>query len=260
MLAKSVLTRIPCQPPRTDAEAVGWAMVWAPLVGAIVGAIAAGVFTLVRLPLEYGSSRLLPAVFAFAAIALVTGGLHLDGLADSADALGVRGDPEAKRAAMKTPGVGAFGVAAVLFVILADIAALNVAGDYRLAVATLVTGCVSGRLAVTWSCRPSVRAATDTGLGAWVAGTVPVRRALFASAYAVVVVGGWAALWCRHHPLPAVAVACGALVAGVIGGEATRRLVVRRTGGLTGDVLGAVIECGAMTAYVVVALAARATS
>ena len=259
-LAKSVLTRIPCRPARTDPDTVGWAMTWAPLVGALVGAIASGVFTLVRLPLEYGASRLLPAVLAIAATAVVTGGLHLDGLADSADALGVRGDEDAVRAAMKTPGVGAFGVAAVLFVVVADVAAINLAGGYRLAVTGLFTGCVAGRLAVTWSCRPSVRAASDTGLGAWVAGTVPGRRAALATAYAVAVVGGWAALWRRDDPLPAVALACGALVAGAIVGEATRRFVVRRTGGLTGDVLGAVVECGALAAYVAVALGARAVS
>lgn len=235
-------------------------MTWAPLVGALVGAIASGVFTLVRLPLEYGASRLLPAVLAIAATAVVTGGLHLDGLADSADALGVRGDEAAVRAAMKAPAVGAFGVIAVLFVVLSDVAAINVAGGYRLAVTALLTGCVSGRLAATWSCRPNVRAATDTGLGAWVAGTVPIRRAVLATAYAAVVVGGWAALWRRDDPMPAVALACGALFAGVVVGEATRRFAVRRTGGLTGDVLGAVVECGALAAYVAVALGARAIS
>ena len=260
VLAKSLLTRIPCRPSRTDPEAVGWAMTWAPLIGAIVGGIGSAVFTLVRLPLDGGASRLLPAVLALAAIALATGGLHLDGLADSADSLGVRGNPAAVRVAMKSPGVGAFGVGAVLFVVLADVAAINLAGGYRLAVTALLTGCVAGRLAVTWSCRPAVRPATDTGLGAWVAGTVSIRRAVLATAYAAVVVGAWAALWCRHAPLGPVALAVGALVAGVVAGEATRRFVVRRTGGLTGDVLGAVVEVGAMTAYVVVALGARAAT
>lgn len=254
-LAKSVFTRFPCRPARTDPEAVGWAMTWAPLAGLVIGAIASGVFTLARLPLDDGSSRWLAAILAVASIAVVTGALHLDGLADSADALGVRGDADAVRAAMKSPGVGAFGVVAVVFVVLTDAAAVNVACDHRLAVTALVAGAVGGRLAVTWSCRPSVRAATDSGLGAWVAGTVPVGRALFATAYAIVLVGGWTALWRHDDPMRALVVAWGALAAGVVGGELVRRLVVRRTGGLTGDVLGAVVECGAMTTYVVVALA-----
>lgn len=259
-LAISVLTRIPCGTTRADRDTAGRAMFFAPLVGAAVGAIASGVFTLARLPLEYGSSRLLPAVAALAAVALVTGGLHLDGLADSADALGIRGDHDAVRAAMKAPGIGAFGATALVFVLLADAAAVNVAGGYRLAVTALVTGCVAGRLAVTWSCRPSVPAASGTGLGAWVAGTVPIRSAVAATAYAAMVVAGWAALWRRDDPLPAVALACGALAGGLVAGEAMRRFVVRRTGGLTGDVLGAVVEIGAMTSYVVVALAARAAT
>lgn len=259
-LAKSIFTRIPCRPARADADAVGWAMTWAALVGAIIGAIAAAVYTLARLPLPSWSTRLLPAALAVAATAVISGGLHLDGLADSADALGVRGDHEAVRAAMKAPGIGAFGAAALALVLLVDVSAISLAGDFRLAVTALVTGSVAGRLAVTWACRPGVTAATDTGLGAWVAGTVPARRAAFATAYALVIVGGWAALWRRHDPAPVVALAAGAVVAGVVGGEAVRRFVVRRTGGLTGDVLGAIVECGAMTAYVVVALAAHAAT
>ena len=254
-LALSTLTRIPCGP--SQAAPAGKALAWAPLVGAIVGGIACIVFTLVRLPLASYESRLLPSALAVAAIALVTGGLHLDGLADSADALGVRGDTGAVRAAMKAPGVGAFGVTALAVVLLVDVAAISLAADYRLAATALVTGCVAGRLAVPWSCRPSVRAATDTGLGAWVAGTIPVRLAIASSAYAAVVVGAWAALWRRDDPGPVVGLACGALLAGVISAEGVRRIVGRRTGGLTGDILGAVVECGATTAYVVMALAAR---
>jgi adenosylcobinamide-GDP ribazoletransferase len=259
-LALSVLTRIPCRPARTDPAAVGAAMACAPLIGAMVGGLGSVAFTLARLPLAPGASRLLPAVLAVATIAVVTGGLHLDGLTDSADALGIRGGTDEVRAAMKAPAVGAFGVAVLVFVILVDVTAISLAGGYRLAVTALVTGCVAGRLAVTWSCRPSVHAAADTGLGAWVAGTVSIRRAALSSAYAVVVVGGWAALWRRDDPVPAVALACGALAGGVAAGEAVRRLVERRVGGLAGDVLGAVVECGAMAAYVVVALAARAIS
>ena len=259
-LAKSIFTRIPCQPARTDAAAVGWAMTWASFIGAIIGGLASAVYTLARLPLPSWAPRLLPAALALAAIAAVSGGLHLDGLADSADALGVRGDQDAVRAAMKAPGIGAFGAVALVLVLLIDVSAISLAGDYRLAVTALVTGSVAGRLAATWSCRPSVPAATRTGLGAWVAGAVPARRVMAATAYAAVIVGGWAALWRHHDPWPVVALACGALVAGVIAGEAVRRLVVRRTGGLTGDVLGAVVECGAMTAYVVVALAGHAAT
>jgi adenosylcobinamide-GDP ribazoletransferase len=240
--------------------AVGSAMAWAPLVGAMVGGLGCAAFTLARLPLAPWSSRLLPAALAVATIAIVTGGLHLDGLADSADALGVRGDSATVRAAMKSPGVGAFGVTALILVLVIDVAAINLAADYRLAVTALVTGGVAGRLAVTWSCRPSVPAATDTGLGAWVAGTVPTGRAIASTAYAAVVVAGWAALWRRDDPGPVIGLACGALVAGVVAGEAVRRLVARQAGGLTGDVLGAVVECGAMTAYVVVALAAHAAT
>jgi adenosylcobinamide-GDP ribazoletransferase len=256
-LAMSVLTRFPCKPSRTDPAAAGWAMAWGPLVGAAVGGIASVVFTLARLPLGPYAPRLLPAVLAVAAIALVTGALHLDGLADSADALGVRGDTAAVRAAMKSPGVGAFGVVALILTLVVDIAAVSTAASRGFAVVSLVTGSVAGRLAVTWSCRPGVAAADPgTGLGAWVAGSVPLRRAIAATASAAVLVGAWAALWHRHHPVRAVLIAYAALAAGLLTGEALRRLVTRHVGGLTGDILGAVVECSSMAAYIVVALAA----
>jgi adenosylcobinamide-GDP ribazoletransferase len=254
-LALSVLTRIPCRPGRTDREAAGRAMAWAPLIGAIVGGLGSAVYTVARLPLAAYSSRLLPASLALLTIAVVTGGLHLDGLADSADALGVRGDATAVRSAMKAPGVGAFGVVALILVVLVDAAALSLAGSNGFGVIAIVTGCVAGRLAATWSCRPGVAPATDTGLGAWVAGAVPIRRALASTLIAAAVVAGWAVLWRRHDPARTMAVAGAALFAALAVGEVVRRIVARHVGGLTGDVLGAVVECSTMAAYVVLALA-----
>jgi adenosylcobinamide-GDP ribazoletransferase len=224
-------------------------MAWAPVVGAGIGGVGAGVFALVRWAVG-GGATLLPAALAVIAIVALTGALHLDGLADTADSLGVRGDATAARAAAKDPAVGAFGVTAIAATLLVDVAAIATA-DTR-ATTALVVGASAGRLAATWACH-DVPAATTEGLGAWVAGTVSRRQAVAATlAVAVVgaVVGG---LDAPRHVI-AGGVALGAAAVGLGVGVVVQRLGRTRFGGLTGDVLGAAISCGTTAAYVVVAL------
>jgi adenosylcobinamide-GDP ribazoletransferase len=101
----------------------------------------------------------------------------------------------------------------------------------------------AGRLAITWACLRPVPAARPDGLGALVAGTVPpavaVLGTVLVAALAVPAVPG------RPWQGP-VAVAVGLVAAALL-----LRRVVRRIGGITGDVLGAVAET-AVTATVVV--------
>ena len=226
-LALSVLTRIPVRPRDIDRPS----LTFAPIVGAAIGGVGAGVVAAVP-------PRSLGAVFAVVAMVLLSGALHLDGLADSADALGVRGDAVAVRAAMKAHGVGAFGVVAIVLVLLVDVAAL--AATRHPTAALLTTGAAS-RLSATLACRRSVRAATREGLGAWIAGSTTRGRATFA----IVSTLAFIALAPIRAPI--------AIATALIVGEAVRVFVSRRTGGLTGDVLGAMIECSAAAAYCVFA-------
>jgi len=251
-LSVSVLTRFPASSPTSpDRSRVGAAMAWAPGVGLMIGGVAAAVLVLSRAAAG-GGVDLLPAALAVTSIVVMTGALHLDGLADTADALGVRGGADRAREVAKQPSVGAFGVAAVVVIVLLDVVAVATAAGQGRGVTALVVGCAGGRLAATWACR-TVDPATEMGLGAWVARSVRAPAAGAATAVTVVVCAVVAAAD-HAHRAPAAATGVGALAAAVLVGTVVRRVGSRTFGGLTGDVLGATISCGATAAYVALAL------
>ena len=232
-------------PERIDRAAAGWAMRLAPLVGLLLALPLAAV--LVGVDHVTAGPPLLACVLVVALHALLTRGLHLDGLADLADGLGSYGTPERTRAVMKQADVGALGAAALVLVPAVQVAALlacTLAGRGALAVVLAV---VTGRVAVTAACTVGVPAATPDGLGALVAGTVP-RGWAAASGVAVATAGtAVAAVGQTPVALPAAAVAVGLVTARLL-----RTHAVRRVGGVTGDVLGALVEV--TTAVVLVVL------
>lgn len=237
-LAVTTLTVLPLRAGRVDRAAAAVAMTVAPAVGALVGALVAGVLAL----REAGAPPLVAAALAVTAGALLTRGLHLDGLADTVDAFGSyrRGDEALD--IMKKSDIGPFGVAAIALTLLVQAAALTTLG-----LAAVVAGFAAGRLAITVACRRGVPAARPGGLGALVAGTVPgpvvVAVAVLVTATAAAAVPGrpW------QGPL-AVAVSLAVVLT-------LLHRAVRRFGGVTGDVLGAVTELGTTTALVVLSFA-----
>jgi adenosylcobinamide-GDP ribazoletransferase len=250
-LALAVFTRVPSGATKVGRRTAGVAMALAPVAGAAVGGVAAAVLT--GTSSASGRSTLLPAVLAVVALALASGALHLDGLADTADAFGISGDPVRARAVMKAPEIGAFGVVAISTVLLIDVAAVAQACALHRGTFALVLGAATGRLSATWDCRPTVPAATDDGLGAWVAGSVSLPRAVVATG-AVLAVAMTAGGLEDHAGVGGAAQALIAVAAGLIVGELVRAAACRRVGGLTGDVIGAGIECAATAAYVAVAV------
>ena len=148
------------------------AMAWAPAVGLLLGVIAAAVLLATDHPL--GAGPLTAAALAVAALALLTRGLHLDGLADLADGLG-SGQPAAIALdIMRRSDIGPFGIVTLVLTLVIQVGALGhaeAAGDGR-GTAALIAAAVTGRLALTWACRRGVPAARPDGLGALVAGTV----------------------------------------------------------------------------------------
>jgi adenosylcobinamide-GDP ribazoletransferase len=215
-------------------------MVAAPLVGALLGLLAAGLLAgLVRL----GASAPLASASTVGVLALATRGLHLDGLADTADGLGSAAPPERALAVMRSPEVGAFGVATLVLVLLTQVAALaQLAGGSHWVSAGL--GVAVGRVALVWGCRRGLPAARAGGLGALVAGTVPGWVCLLWTV-AAATVGAVAA-----GPPGAAAVAAATGLAVLLVAHARRRL-----GGVTGDVLGAACETAVAAAWVLLALA-----
>ena len=270
-LALGTLTvlRVPA-PRRVDRSVARGAMLLAPLVGLLLGLAAAVVLDGVRLlPLgdaEPVAADLLGAALAIALLAWLTRGLHLDGLADTADGLGVKGDDDGARerrlAVMRAPDVGAFGVVAVVLVLLVQAAAVTACAlTGRGTVGLLVAATVS-RLAITWCCTPRTPSARPDGLGAAVAGSVPTGAA---AALTAVVLLGAAALGVLDDdgyrsdllvPGSLVADLVLAALAGLAAGWLTRRRAVARLGGITGDVLGAASEIAFTTTLVALALLA----
>jgi adenosylcobinamide-GDP ribazoletransferase len=245
-LALTTLTVLPVRGPvSVDRSTAGRAMRLAPAVGLLLALPLAGLLVLTGDLTE--GPPLLAAVLVVALLALLTRGLHLDGLADLADGLGSYGTPERARAVMKSPDVGALGAAALVLVPAVQVAALlacTAAGRGALAVVLAV---VTGRLAVTAACTSGIPAAAPDGLGALVAGTV-ARGTAAGLAVLTAAVGTLAAPGDVPRVLPAAAVLAGLLAARLL-----RRHAVRRVGGITGDVLGALVEV--TTAVVLVVLA-----
>lgn len=261
-LALGLFTIIPAgDPGEPDRTSVRWALLLAPLIGVLLGAISAG-FLLAfgwvtasaggDASVEPVLSALLAAVLTVALLQIITGGLHLDGLADSADGLAAGGDAGRTLAVMRDSSVGAAGALAVTLLLFTDVAALALAVAKGHGPQAVILAVVTGRLAVQWAVRPP--AARPDGLGAWVAGTVGTPLALGSSVLWLVLLGGFVILL----PAPAgsgLAFALAAVPAGVIVALAAVTPVRRRVGGITGDILGAVVETATAAALVVIALA-----
>lgn len=247
--AFGTLTVFPVRVTRWDREAARGGMLCAPLAGLVVG-VCAAVFG--GLLLFLGAGAPLAAVATAAVPAALTRGLHLDGLADTADGLGSGKPAEDALRIMKQSDIGPFGVLTLLFTLLAQVAALAQAyGDSwaRGALAAVVSA-TAARLALTLAARTGVPAARPEGLGAAVAGVVPGAGAL-AVALAVTVAAAAAGGLFGPYDIARTALAVAAAVGTA---ELLLRHCTRRFGGITGDVFGGLAETAATTALVVMSL------
>ena len=244
-LAVTLLTAIPVNgtrvgEPEPSRQTAGAAMTWAPAVGLLLGAAAAAVLGMAS---RWGrTGPLLAAVLAVTALALLTRGLHLDGLADLADGLGSRRPAGEALAIMKRSDIGPFGVVTLVLTLLIQVAALAQAQALGRGAPAVIAAVVTGRLALPWACRRGVPAARGTGLGALVAGTVhpAIPVALTAAAVAAA--------------YPFGIVVAVAVATGLAASLALTALAVRRLGGITGDVLGALVEVATAVCLLVTAI------
>lgn len=227
------------------------ALPWSVVVGLGIAAVAGCVLAASRALLPGTTGALVTAALVVAALAGMTRGLHLDGLADTADGFGRMGTPDQSLAVMHRSDIGPFGVVTLVLTLVLQIAALAQCLTADRGLPALLVAVLTGRVAMLRAGTPGVRAARPDGLGAAVAGSVPWTLALSA---AVALVAGAAALPAAFgEPGLGGHLAFGA-VAGLVAAELVLRRAVRRFGGVTGDVFGALLEVATTVALVVTAL------
>lgn len=221
--AVSLLTRVPAGRSRTGAPDLARAVPWFPVVGGLLGLALAGTYA--------GLREALPAIVAatvtLGAGVVLTGAFHEDGLADTADALGGFRTKEEALRILKDPALGTYGVLALVVSALARVGALAALEGWA-AVAVLPAAHALSRGAAV-GLMGIVPPATGDGLGASYAGAT-TRREVGAAVAAAVAIG---VLTLGPWVVPASLLAA-------VGAAAVGTLAVRRLGGLTGDVLGAV--------------------
>lgn len=216
---------------RLDGADVGRGAAFFPLVGAGIGAAVGGVATGLAGPL----SPLLAALLALAVGAVLTGALHLDALADTADALGATTRERALEI-MRDHAVGSYGVVALVLDLGVKAAALAVLAERDQALRYAVCAAAAARALPPLLSAVLPYARPGEGLGRALAGAGRIRAVLAAATAAALCVALGAA-WL----LAAVSVV----------GLAAALLARRRLGGVTGDVLGATAELAELAALVV---------
>ena len=242
---------IAATPPRATAAA---AMAWAPVVGLLLGVIASAVLLVADHPL--GAGPLTASGLAVAALALLTRGLHLDGLADLADGLASGKPAPAALDIMRRSDIGPLGTVTLVLTLLLQVAALShaeAAGHGR-GPAALVAAVVTGRLALMWACRRGVPAARPDGLGALVAESVRPAVPAAATAATLAAAAAAAAISATVTGEPLGWTLPVAVVAGLSAAFAVQRHAVLRLGGITGDVLGALAEIATTVTLLVAAM------
>lgn len=228
LVATAFLTRIPL-PIAADASDVGRAARWFPLVGAALGIVAALIaLGLARIP---SLPPVLGALMLVGAGAWVTGAIHLDGLADTADGFGGGQPREEVLRIMRDPTIGSFGAIALLLVMGTKVAALSMLLERHTALPVLVAAPTLSRWTIVALSAWLPYARPEGGLGEAVTRRGGTSGFLWATTVTAVVT----VMALRSDGL--ILWACAAVVMAALGHTARRRI-----GGVTGDVFGASVE------------------
>ena len=236
-IALQFLTTFPIQlKAMPSKQQNGQSLLFYPVVGLLIGGILALLaFTLYSLPIILLSSILL-VVWIW-----LTGGLHLDGLADTADAwVGGFGDAERTLKIMKDPACGPIGVLSLVMICLLKWSALYVLLQQQMYLA-LVVFPVLGRLAPLFLFL-TTQYVREKGLGSSIAATIP--RKLAYMVFILCLSGSLYFSWLGVVSI--LAFICTLLY--------LRWKFIQRIGGVTGDTIGAAIEITEVSSLMVFAI------
>lgn len=228
ILQLQFLTRLPVPLKiKFEERAFARGIIFAPVIGFIIGVAIAGVYLLAGLL----DARSLAVLLALVAEIALTGGLHLDGFADMCDGLFSYRDRERMLAIMKDSRIGTNGALGLILLILAKFILLMSLPERHL-VACLMIMPVLGRMTIAWSVGISPYARKDEpGL----AGSLIQHTGIIEIAASTVISLGIAIMFLKIAALPlAMIVIAASLMVNLF--------AVKKIGGITGDVLGGVIE------------------
>ncbi len=243
-VAFSLYSAIPMPQTPWEKKTMRWALCFLPLVGALVGGLELFWFWLCR---AWGADLLFYAVFAALLPIAVTGGIHLDGFADTCDAMCSYGTQEKRLEILKDPHIGAFGVLWLAAFLLAEIACF--AQIYRepaflpLAAAGFVLSRAGGgRRIVRLPCAKSSGLAYLFAEGS----DKTVAARVLAAVWGLT--AGWLLLQGRQRDLRTAGWMALFLSALLLWGARHRRLCLRCFGGVTGDLAGFYISVAELLA------------
>lgn len=228
LVATAFLTRVPV-PIAAGAVDVGGAARWFPLVGGAIGGAAALIAWVLRDVLALPSA--LTATLLVGLGAWVTGAIHLDGLADTADGFGGGRNRDEVLRIMRDPVIGSYGATALVIVIATKVAALTALLDRGAGLPFLVTAPAISRWTISLLAVWLPYARPEGGLGQAVTHRPDAVGLLVSTTLAALI--AFVAL--RLDALLALGLA-------LLTAVGIARAARRRIGGVTGDVFGAGVE------------------
>ncbi len=238
-MAASFVTIVPVASPKPAGDGAIARATWAlPVAGLLVGLAGALVYSIGS---RFGLAPSLAALLALGTTALVTGALHEDGLADTADGLGGGRTRERKLEIMRDSRIGTYGTCALILSFGLRWSALAAIADPWAVMLALCAAHTAARAGVP-AFMSLVPPARPDGLSAG-AGSPPGRSVAIALAL------GALALVLALGPGKALA----GLVLLPLAGLMLARLAIRQIGGQTGDILGAFEQTGEILILLVAA-------
>lgn len=226
LLSLQFLTVFPLRITKVSAQKMAWAAAFFPLVGLLLGSALAGINTLLGI---LGFPELVTSIILVVSLVVITGGIHLDGLADTADAF-LSNKPKAQMLLiMRDSHIGVMGVLSLISIILLKIG-LIYSLNPESSIAALPLMCVLSRWSAVLSMFLSPYARKEGKARLFIQG-MNIKIFVFSTAAAMLCAF---TIWQIKGLIILLIVAAGTCLAG--------RLTNRKIGGITGDTLGATIE------------------